>query len=113
VKNVKLESLQPGMVVAADVRNLDDMLLIPSGCTVTPRHLEILQAWGVAEVRIEDGEASDEVTDPLRSLSPEELARLRAELCQKFLEATEPPPAAFEELLEFLMRRRMRALRTG
>ena len=35
------------MTVARDVKNIDGMLLAPSGCQLSERQINILQAWGV------------------------------------------------------------------
>jgi hypothetical protein len=52
---VKSEALQPGMIVARDVKNIDGMLLAPLGCQLSERQIDILQAWGVVEVEVEAG----------------------------------------------------------
>ena len=49
---VKIDFLRPGMVVAADVRNMDEMLLIPAGCEITERHVQLLQTWGIRDVQV-------------------------------------------------------------
>ena len=69
---IKTESLQTGMVVASDVKNLDSMLLIPAGCALTERQISILQAWGIGEVEVETA-ANVEEPDPLSRLAPEVL----------------------------------------
>jgi hypothetical protein len=66
---IKTESLQEGMVVSCDVKNIDNMLLIPAGCNLTERQINILQAWGVAEIDIQDSKALEDA-DPLAKLAP-------------------------------------------
>lgn len=80
----KLESLQPGMVVTADVKNMDDMLLIPAGCTLTEKHINILQSWGIPEVQVETAGTAEDNSDPLQRLAPEALAKITAELKEKY-----------------------------
>lgn len=106
-RKVKLDDLQEGMKVAADVKNLDDMLLIPAGCELTARHIRILQTWGVAEVSIESGEEDTNVNDPLKRLPPEVLERLQGEVASSFqaLDLAQPVQA---ELFRLLVLRRAR-----
>ena len=73
---VKIEQLTEGMVVTSEVKSMDNMLLLPAGCKLTEKHINILQAWGVAEVEIENAGPAAQPVDPLARLSPEELARL-------------------------------------
>lgn len=76
---LKIDRLREGMVVATDVRNMDQMLLLPAGCTLAEKHIGILEAWGVTEVDVaaaDDVEAED---NPLARLAPEEAERLTAE----------------------------------
>ena len=81
---LKLEQLKPGMVVAAAVKNLDDMLLAPAGCELTERHINILETWGIVEVEVEAAEAAQAPIDPLSQLSPQRLARLQDEIRDVF-----------------------------
>ncbi len=77
---VKLDDLREGMIVAADVRNLDDMLLFPAETEITARHLKVLRSWGIAEVTVQATDGAEEVSDPLRRISPEVLTRLEESL---------------------------------
>jgi hypothetical protein len=92
------------MIVGRDVKNLDNMLLIPSGCKLTTRQIGILQAWGVTEIEIEAGGPGAD-TDLLAKLSPEALATLTDEIRATFWKADDQDPV-FAELLKILLRRR-------
>jgi hypothetical protein len=107
---VKTESLKEEMVVTRDVKNIDNMLLIPSGTTLTERHINILQAWGVAEIEVKDSPAGDAANDPLAKLSPEELAKLTDEVKARFWKPDETNPI-FTEVFNIILRRR--ALHSG
>ena len=101
---IKTELLQEGMVVSRDVKNLDHMLLIPSGCQLTARQIGILQAWGVVEIEVVSaGEAGD--PDLLSRLPPEVLTKLTAELRASFWSADDADPV-FTELFKIMLRRR-------
>lgn len=100
---IKSEQLQEGMIVASDVKNLDGMLLIPSGATLTERQINILQAWGVPEVEVQMPEGGDP-GDPLARLAPEVVAELTADVQSRFWspDATNPIEA---EVMRLMLRR--------
>ena len=106
---VKLDVLQEGMVVTADVKNLDDMLLIPAGCPLTEKHIDILRAWGIPEVQVDSAGETAETVDPLQLLSPEGLASLEAEVRQRFWKFDETSPVQ-REMLRLVLRRQARHL---
>jgi hypothetical protein len=106
---VKLESLQEGMVVTKDVRNMDDMLLIPAGCAITEKHINILGAWGIAEVQVEACEDSEEPADVLEKLPPETLDKIRSELKALFWESPDDDPVP-KEVFDLALRRKARQI---
>jgi hypothetical protein len=96
------------MVVSSDVKNIDNMLLIPTGCALTARQISILQAWGVTEIDVEKADAAaDSQTDILTKLAPETVARLTEELkaCYWRVEETDP---TFLEIFNLMLRRSAR-----
>ena len=103
--NVKLESLQKGMVVAVEVRNLDNMLLIPAGCALSGRQIDVLSAWGIAEIQVEACGGSEDSTDLLQQLPPEKLAQLTRELQAAFWEPVDQSPVQ-QEVFNLVLRRR-------
>lgn len=103
---IKTDALEEGMIVAADVKNIDNMLLIPAGCSLTDRQINILQSWGVPEIDVQASQAIEEA-DPLASLAPEEAARLSAEIRALFWQPDDSN-AVFSELSKVLLRRRAR-----
>ena len=108
---VKLEQLQPGMMVARDVKNIDGMLLLPAGCELSERQIGILEAWGVAEL---DVEASPETVlshDPFAGLSPEQVVQLTAELRARYWKPDDFGPVPAEIFKLMLHRQARRATR--
>jgi hypothetical protein len=110
VIRVKSEALQPGMLVARDIKNIDGMLLAPFGCQLSERQISILQAWGVVEVEVEAGEEMARAHDPLAQLPPETLARITADLRARFWapDGFGPVPAEIFQLI--LLRQAQRIL---
>ena len=104
---VKLEALREGMVVTADVKNLDDMLLIPSGCALTEKHIEILRSWGVAELQVDAAGKADNSTDPWLRLPPDVADKLAQEL-RAIFRGFDPNNPVQQELYHLLLRRKAR-----
>ena len=104
---VKIEQLNKGMVVAEDVKNLDNMLLIPTGTKLTERHINILQAWGVFEVEVEVADGAAPASDPFEGLPAELLAQATADVRSRFHRLDEHEPAA-NEVFQVMLRRRVR-----
>jgi hypothetical protein len=93
------------MQVAAEVKNMDGMLLLPQGCELTARLINILQAWGVSEIEVDtSGDAA--MADPLTQMPPEKLATLTAELKALFWEPDEVNPG-FKAVFQAILRRRV------
>ena len=86
---LKLESLRAGMVVTADVKNMDGMLLIPSGATLSENQIDTLNAWGIAEVQVAASDHPTDVIDVLETLPMEALERLIDEVKSRFWEPTD------------------------
>jgi hypothetical protein len=110
VIRVKSEELQPGMVVARDVKNIDGMLLAPSGCELSERQIGILQTWGVVEVEVEASEEQAKARDPLAQLPPEVLAKITAELRARFWKPDNFGPVPAEIFKLMLLRQARRIL---
>jgi len=98
-----------GMTVAADVKNLDDMLIIPVGSVLTERHINLLESWGVAEVNVEASKEVEPPADPLSLLPPETLAHLTTETRARFRDFDEADPIQ-REVLRLVLRRKARQL---
>jgi hypothetical protein len=98
------------MVVARDIKNIDGMLLAPSGCQLSERQIGILQAWGVVEVEVEAGEELARAHDPLAQLPPETLARITADLRARYWEPDGFGPVPAEIFKLMLLRQAQRIL---
>lgn len=110
VTKLNVEVLQEGMIVAAEVRNLDNMLLLPAGVPLTAKRIDTLRAWGVGEVFVESSDSANELSDPLAKLSPEDQARLIAEVKSLFWRLDENSRIHMEIYNQMLRRRARRLL---
>ena len=96
------------MVVATDVKNIDHMLLIPAGATLTGRQINILQAWGVIEIEVQSSGPAGQ-TDVVAKLPPETVARLTAEIRGRFFRPDDANPV-FVEIFKLMVQRRARKM---
>ena len=92
------------MVASADVKNLDGMLLMPTGCELSERHIRILKTWGIAEISVQTDDAEEDKAESRRP-APVEVspARVRA-LKARFFQFEETNPVQ-QEILRLLLRR--------
>jgi len=91
--------------VTADVKNMDNMLLIPAGCVLTEKHINIFNAWGITEVQVASGSDGENSGDILQQLPPETLAQLRKELAGIFWDPIDKS-AIQAEIFDLLLRRK-------
>ncbi len=108
---IKLGLVREGMVVTADVKNMDNMLLIPAGCVLTEKHIHILNAWGISEMQVEAG-ASEEAPDILQRIPAEELEKLRRQLTELFWDPIDKN-AVQAETFDLVLRRKARQTMKG
>lgn len=105
---VKTSELKEGMVVAKDVKNIDDMLLVSAKAVLTTRLINNFKAWGVPAI---DVEASDliENHDPLGRLPPNLVEQLKADTKAVFWKPDETSPV-FGEIFKLMLLRRARKI---
>jgi len=95
------------MVVGSDVKNIDNMLLVPAGCTLSERQINILKAWGVHEVNVVASETTSDF-DPFGKLAPDEVEKLLSEVKEHFWQVDEANPV-FMEIFKLILHRRVRS----
>jgi hypothetical protein len=103
---IKTEQLKEGMTVVTDVKNMDDMLLIPAGAKLTVRQIGMLQAWGVLEIDVKTSDGAGN-TDVVSKLPPETLAKLSADTRAIFWKPDDNDPV-FAEIFKLLVQRRIK-----
>ena len=81
-RRVTLEQLRPDMVLAANVVDGAGRLLLPTGTTLTEKHVRYCQMWGILEAEIEAEMGADAALDT--TLDPARFAAATAELTPRF-----------------------------
>ncbi len=102
---VKVETLKIGMIVSADVRNMDNMLLMPAGCAITEKHIDILNAWGITEIQVDASDEDVQPADILQRLPPEIIAKLTEDLQKLFWDPNQQGPV-HQEIFQLMLRRK-------
>jgi hypothetical protein len=67
---IRFDNLAAGMLLAKDVFDRSGRLLLAGGTELTPKHIRILQTWGVSEVDINSADVQEMI-----SVLPEEVSQ--------------------------------------
>lgn len=104
MSTLAVEFLEPGMVLARDVRGSNGMVLLGAGAELTERHIGIFRAWGIAEVEVK-GAAQDAFnTEILTRLEVAQRQQIEQELDRLF-QHNDPHDPVIEELRRICLRR--------
>ena len=72
---VPTDKLEPGKILAAEVRDINGRLLLARGSEIGKNHIRIFKIWGVSEVTIEGPAKGNDKHDP--DLNPEMFEKVR------------------------------------
>ncbi|MGQ9569267.1 MAG: hypothetical protein ACUVUQ_00200 [Thermodesulfovibrionales bacterium] len=97
---INIEYLKPGMVLNADVKDINDRLLIKAGTELVEKHLHILRAWGITEVDIKGMTEEDVETFIKKEIDPFALEQAENEL-DKIFRYTDRNHPAIKEIFHF------------
>jgi len=79
---VKIDAIEPGCVLAAEVKDRRGRLLMPAGATLQEGHIRSFKMWGITHVDVEGGDA-----DAITELEPWAREAAEAKLADLFLHA--------------------------
>jgi len=80
---VLTHQLQPGAILAEEVRDVSGRLLLAKGKKVKPQHLRIFKTWGIIEVHVV-GESKAARHDDAPDIDAQTLARVQEEIAGLF-----------------------------
>lgn len=106
VVSVRTSDLQPGMVVARDVKDLHGRLLVPAGAKTLPKHLKVLKIWGVPEVFIKGDSEAEKKADPVDALDLRQRKQIEEEIQTLFCRH-DPSDPVIEELISICIHRKL------
>lgn len=82
---IDVVDVKEGMVIAADVFNLNGQLLMPKGITIAEKHVWLLKSWGVQQLEVEktgqdDANVSTQITEEEAKLFEGQLREIFGEI---------------------------------
>jgi len=83
VAKIKVNQLEVGMTITADVSDPNGRFLLGEGCVLEEKHIKALHAWGVISVEISGDEMPD--NQPCTKLSPEVCDALAEQIKARFI----------------------------
>lgn len=99
-----VQSLKPGRILAADVKNSHGQLLVKKGAEISERHIRALKSWGVVEVQLEGAPEDEIVENPVETFDPVALEKARVEVLERMRHNSVEHPA-IDELVRLCVRR--------
>jgi len=90
------QDLKPGMILAREVQNHSDRILLPEGTVLTEKHILNLKAWGIAEADIQGEDAEFDSPPEAVKIDPQKLARAKKEVGALFCLSNQDHPAIIE-----------------
>lgn len=81
---IPLEDIQPGMILASDLRTSQGRLLLPKQSAIETKHLRMALIWGITEADIEGMDSDRVVRNPLDMVDPDQRDLLEEILIWRF-----------------------------
>lgn len=103
---LRLDELQPGMVLAADAVHLNGRVLLRAGAALTEQHLRMFHMWGLSEADIA-GIDQERLTATAEDADPAHVNALRAALNERF-RFTDSTHPAIAELFRWCLEQQVR-----
>jgi hypothetical protein len=93
---LNLDTVEPGMVLAADVKDRTGRVLLAAGVTITEKHLRIFKMWGVTEADVRGVVHAEVVARATASLDPESVRSAEEVTALRFRHTPADHPAVKE-----------------
>ena len=105
---IPVDHLKAGMVLEKDLIAFNGRFLLPSGATLTEKHIQTMKIWGVAEVSVMKDQNDENANAPAPEISPEIFARAEDLLVSLF--PVKPEESPMKEIYEVSLDRVAAAL---
>lgn len=79
---IHINKIEPGMVVADEVRDIHGRLLLGKGKTIQPDHFRVFKIWGITEIKVRTN--SDDKEEAKLDFDPEQYEKIRESTQQVF-----------------------------
>ena len=101
---INLESLKPGMILAADLRSPQGRLLSPKGSALSEKELKLCKIWGISEADVQGVSEEEAEAESLDRISPSVLKACKALALSRFRRESFGHPMMRELGRQFVMR---------
>jgi hypothetical protein len=93
---INLDDVQPGMVLAQDVKDRAGRVLLTANTELTEGHIKIFKKWGILSADIEGVSREEVATNELRAMDPAAVEEARTKAEKLFSHADTSHPAMKE-----------------
>jgi hypothetical protein len=104
---LNFEDLQPGMVLADDIKDRNGMVLLGRGRQVTEKDLRTLMMWGVTEADVDGIDREEVISRAAAQFDPQLLVKAEEGIRERFRH-TDPTHPFVKELIRLLTLRAVR-----
>ncbi len=106
MKNIKLDEIRPGMVLARDVKGRFGRGLLVAGNVVTEKYVKIFKSWGITEIIVEKNQVDSEegLKKPMEAPAHFDRIERRTKRIFKFNDFKHP---AVQELFQISLNRQL------
>ncbi len=101
---INVESLKPGMLLAADLRSPQGRMLLPKGSALSEKELKLCKIWGISEADIQGVSEEEVEAESLDKISPLVLKACKALALSRFRRESFGHPMMRELGRQFVMR---------
>ncbi len=103
---IRLQQLQPGMVIAEDAQTNQGKLVFPRGTRLSPESIQTLKAWGIPEIQVLDNGASIQEKEEQSPSAPDQNSAVSEEVRSLFAKSN-PDHPAIQELMRLAAQSRL------
>jgi hypothetical protein len=104
---INVENLEPGMLLASDVKDRGGRVLLTAGQEITEKHLRIFRMWGVTDADVQGVEMEEVASKAASSVDPQALLKAEEHMKWLFQQANTDNPF-MKELLRLVTLRAAR-----
>lgn len=97
---IQINQIEPGMVLAEDLKDRKGRFLLPGGASLTTKHIKTLKMWGVIEANIEGIVAEDVEDTAISKIDPTTIEMAKKIVRERFRYSNIDHPA-IQELFRF------------
>ena len=109
---INIDDLEPGMVLAAEVKDRSGRILLGPGQEITEKNLRVFRIWGVLEADVQGVEKEAVDAKNMAQLDPEQLQRSEKEYDALFRHTDRTDPI-IQELFRIATVRRVKQMMEG